>query len=378
MKLFDVFEKLPVNLVRGKGNYVYDDKNFSYLDLYGGHGVISIGHSHPHYVSEVTKQLHALAFYSNTIENSLQSTLAHRIGVLSNYEDYQIFFSNTGAEANENALKIASFHTGRSQVIAFSKSFHGRTSAAVAATDIEALRAPINQSDKVVFMPFNDIDSVRKLLKTNEFCAVIIEAIQGVAGVYVADDLFLQELQQACKETGTMLIVDEIQSGYGRSGKFFSHQYAGVKPDLITVAKGIANGYPMAATLISPFIEAKVGQLGTTFGGNHLACAAALSVLDVLEDEGLVNNVAEVGDYLMSELLNVKGVIAVRGRGLMIGVDFDYPIIQLRHKLLVDEYVFTGYSGNYTLRLLPALTFTKELTDIFISKLKKVIEDASR
>lgn len=377
MKLFDVFEKLPVNLVSGNGNYVYDDKYSSYLDLYGGHGVISIGHSHPHYVSKVTKQLNSLAFYSNSIENSLQTTLARRIGLLSNYEDYQMFFSNTGAEANENALKIASFHTGRSQVIAFSKSFHGRTSAAVAATDIEALRAPINQSDKVVFMPFNDIDSVRKLLQTNDFCAVIIEAIQGVAGVYVADDLFLRQLQEACTETGTLLIVDEIQSGYGRSGKFFSHQYAGIKPDLITVAKGIANGYPMAATFISPLIDAKIGQLGTTFGGNHLACAAALAVLDVLEDESLIKNVAEVGAYLMTELLKIKGVTAVRGRGLMIGVDFEKPIVRLRHQLLVDEHVFTGYSGNYTLRLLPALTFTKELADIFISKLKKVIEHES-
>lgn len=375
MDLFDVFEKLPVQLFRAKGNYVYDSKDVAYLDLYGGHGVISIGHSHPYFITQLTKQLNLLAFYSNAVENPLQIALARRLGVLSGYEDYQVFFSNTGAEANENALKLASFHNGRSQVMAFSKSFHGRTSAAVAVTDISAIRAPVNHSDNVVFMPFNDIDSVRKQLQTNTFCAVIVEGIQGVGGVHIAEDDFLRELRQVCTDTGTLLILDEIQSGYGRTGKFFAHQYAGVKPDLITVAKGIANGYPMAATLISPLFEAKKGQLGTTFGGNHLACAAALAVLDVLENEKLLNNALTVGNYLINELRQIKGIAEVRGRGLMIGIDFDHSTVKLRHKLLTEENVITGYSGEFTLRLLPALTFTKLQASEFVTKLKRLLEN---
>lgn len=375
MELFDVFEKLPVQLFRGSGNYVYDHKEVSYLDMYGGHGVISVGHSHPYFISQLSKQLNLLGFYSNSVESPLQTALARRLGVLSGYEDYRVFFSNTGTEANENALKLASFHTGRSQVIAFSKSFHGRTSAAVSVTDISAIRAPVNQHNNVVFMPFNDVASVRKELQTKAFCAVIVEGIQGVAGVHIANDGFLRELREICTATGTLLIVDEVQSGYGRTGRFFAHQYAGIRPDLITVAKGIANGYPMAATLIHPSIKPKIGQLGTTFGGNHLACAAALAVLDIIENEKLIYNALIVGDYLMSELRQIEGVSAVRGRGLMIGLDFDYPIADLRHKLLIHEKVFTGYSGDYTLRLLPALTFTKLQADEFITKLKRIIQN---
>ncbi|MDR2283178.1 MAG: aminotransferase class III-fold pyridoxal phosphate-dependent enzyme [Sphingobacterium sp.] len=375
MNPFAVFQKSNIHIVRAKGSYVYDEGGRAYLDMYGGHAVISIGHAHPRYVNALRQQLDRIAFYSNAVENKLQDRLALELGEQSGYPEYSVFFSNSGAEANENAIKMASFHTGRSKVLAMSNAFHGRTSATVAATDIGSMRAPINENFNFVFTPFNDISSLRKQLETEVFCAVIIEGIQGVGGIHVADDVFLNEVRSACDDTGTLLILDEIQSGYGRSGRFFSHQYAGIKPDLITVAKGIANGFPMAATLISPSFKPVLGQLGTTFGGNHLACAGALAVLEVMKDEKLLDNVTVVGDFLREELKKLAEVEEVRGRGLMIGVEFEKDITALRDCLLYQEGVFTGYAGNYTLRLLPALTFSLEQAQIFLEKLKRALRN---
>lgn len=374
MKLFDVYPLFDIEPVKGKGCHVYTSDGTDYLDLYGGHAVISIGHSHPHYIEAIQNQVNQLGFYSNSVKNSLQSKLAERIGNISGYKDYNLFLVNSGAEANENAIKLASFTTGRKKVLAFNRAFHGRTSGAVAATDNEKIRAPFNESDNVNFIPLNDVEKLKKELETKEYAAVIIEPIQGVAGIREASDDFLKLLEKECKTTGTLLILDEIQSGYGRSGKFFAHQYSGIKPDIITCAKGIANGFPFAALLISPNIEARYGMLGTTFGGNHLGCAAALAVIDVIEDENLIDNAAKIGEYLINELKKIEEVEEVRGRGLMIGFEVKgFSGKQLRQELLNDYHIFTGGAGENTVRLLPSLSLTKSEADIFLRALKSII-----
>ncbi len=373
MKLFDVYPLFDINIVEGKGCYVYDDKGTEYLDLYGGHAVISVGHTHPYYVQKVSEQLNKIGFYSNSVINKLQVELAEKLGEQCGYDDYSLFLINSGAEANENALKLASFHNGRKKVLSFSKGFHGRTSAAVKVTDIPSYVAPVNDGLEVVFVPFNDIDAVRQELGKGDFSSVIIEGIQGIGGIKIPDDNFMKELRQICTETNTILILDEIQSGYGRSGKFFAHQYAGIKADIITVAKGIGNGFPMAGVLINPMFKAVYGQLGTTYGGNHLACAAAIAVLDIMKKENLTENAKKVGDYLIQELSKLPGIKEVRGRGLMIGIEFDEPIKERRSKLLFEEKVFTGVTGTHIFRLLPPLCLTIEQADIFLEKFKKVL-----
>ena len=374
MHLFDVYSLFDIEPVKGKGSFVYTDDNTEYLDLYGGHAVISIGHSHPKYIEAITAQLKKISFYSNSVKNSLQEELAEKIGKISGYEDYALFLCNSGAEANENALKLASFVTGRKKILAFKKAFHGRTSGAVAATDNPKIQSPFNETDNIEFVSLNDIIAVKEKLSTREFAAVIIEGIQGVAGISLPDDEFLQKLREACDETETLLILDEIQSGYGRTGKFFAHQYAGIKPDIITCAKGIANGFPFAAVLISPDIEAKKGMLGTTFGGNHLGCAAAIAVADVISQEGLVENAREVGEFLIGELKKIPEIEDVRGRGLMIGFEVKgWNGSELRKKLLFDHHIFTGGAGEKTVRLLPALSLTKEQASHFITSLKEAI-----
>jgi acetylornithine aminotransferase len=373
MKLFDVYPLYDVNIVKGQNCRVWDDKGNEYLDLYGGHAVISIGHAHPHYVQAVSEQVARLGFYSNSVVNKLQQQLAERLGKASGYEDYSLFLVNSGAEANENALKLASFYNGRTRVISFSKAFHGRTSLAVEATDNPKIIAPINSNGHITYLPLNDLEAVKAELAKGDVCAVIIEGIQGVGGIRLPEDSFLQALSQLCKETDTVLILDEIQSGYGRSGKFFAHQYAGIRPDLITVAKGIANGFPMSGVLISPKFTPVYGQLGTTFGGNHLGCAAALAVLDVIEQEHLVENAAKVGSYLMEQLKSFPQIKEVRGRGLMIGLEFDQPIKEIRTKLIFEQHVFTGAGGTNILRLLPPLTLTQADADDFVARLKAVL-----
>jgi acetylornithine aminotransferase len=373
MKLFDVYPLYDVNIVKGQNCRVWDDKGNEYLDLYGGHAVISIGHAHPHYVQAVSEQVARLGFYSNSVVNKLQQQLAERLGKASGYEDYSLFLVNSGAEANENALKLASFYNGRTRVISFSKAFHGRTSLAVEATDNPKIIAPINSNGHITYLPLNDLEAVKAELAKGDVCAVIIEGIQGVGGIRLPEDGFLQALSQLCKETDTVLILDEIQSGYGRSGKFFAHQYAGIRPDLITVAKGIANGFPMSGVLISPKFTPVYGQLGTTFGGNHLGCAAALAVLDVIEQEHLVENAAKVGSYLMEQLKSFPQIKEVRGRGLMIGLEFDQPIKEIRTKLIFEQHVFTGAGGTNILRLLPPLTLTQADADDFVARLKAVL-----
>ena len=374
MKLFDVYSLFDIEPVKGKGNFVYTEDGTEYLDLYGGHAVISIGHSHPDYTKAICEQVGKLAFYSNSVENSLQKKLALRIGEVSGYKDYNLFLCNSGAEANENAMKLASFTTGRKKILAFEKAFHGRTSGAVAATDNPKIQSPFNKTENVKFIPLNDLNSLKKELSSKEYAAIIVEGIQGVSGIHIPSDIFLREVEKICRETGTLLILDEIQSGYGRTGKFFAHQFAGIKPDIITVAKGIANGFPFAGVLISPEIEAKKGMLGTTFGGNHLGCAAALSVLDVIQSEKLIENAQETGEYLISELKKIPEVEEVRGRGLMIGFEVKgWSGSELRRKLLFDYHIFTGGAGERTVRLLPALTLTKQQADYFIETLKKVI-----
>ena len=370
MKPFDVYPLYPVEPVRGRGCHVYDREGTEYLDLYGGHAVISIGHSHPHYVAAIADQVSKLGFYSNSVQNSLQVRLAEMLGKMSGYEDYSLFLCNSGAEANENALKLASFHTGRKRVLAFSKAFHGRTSGAVAATDNPKIVSPFNRTDNIVFVPLNDIGAVSRELSTGEFAAVIIEGIQGVAGIHVPDDNFLVQLREATKQTGTMLILDEIQSGYGRSGRFFAHQYAGIRPDLITTAKGMGNGLPIGGVLISPEFGAVHGMLGTTFGGNHLACAAAIAVLEVMRDENLVDNALRVGDYLIAQLKTIPAAKDVRGRGLMVGFDVDGSAAEMRRRLLFEKHIFTGGAGMSTIRLLPALGITEEHVDLFVNALK--------
>lgn len=374
MQLFDVYSLFDIEPVKGKGSYVYTSDGTEYLDLYGGHAVISIGHSHPDYVKAISDQVAKLAFYSNSVKNSLQVELAEKIGKLSGYDDYSLFLCNSGAEANENAIKLASFITGRDKILAFKKSFHGRTSGAVAATDNPKIQSPFNRTENVVFVPLNDIEEVRRNLESEEFAAVIIEGIQGVAGIHEPNENFMKALEKVCKETGTMLILDEIQSGYGRTGKFFAHQYPGIIPDLITSAKGIANGYPFGAVLISPSIRPEKGMLGTTFGGNHLGCAAAIAVADSIEKEGLVDNAREVGEHIISELKKIPQIEEVRGRGLMIGFEVKgWKGSDLRRKLLFDHHIFTGGAGERTVRLLPALNISKDQADLFINALKKVI-----
>lgn len=373
MKLFDVYPLFNINIVKGEGCYVWDETGTKYLDLYGGHAVISIGHSHPHYVDMITKQVAQLGFYSNSVINKLQQEVATRLGVLSGYDDYSLFLINTGAEANENALKLASFHNGRTRIISFSKSFHGRTSLAVEATDNPKIIAPINNNAHTTYLPLNDIEVVKAELSMNDVCAVIIEGIQGVGGIKLPDDDFLKELREACTATNTVLILDEIQSGYGRSGKFFAHQYAEIKPDIITVAKGIGNGFPIAGVLISPIFKPVYGMLGTTFGGNHLACAAALAVIDVIEKDHLTENAAQVGQYLIQQLKTFPQIKDVRGRGLMIGLEFEEPVKEIRNKLLYEEKVFTGVSGTNVIRLLPPLCLSIEQADEFLQRFKKVL-----
>lgn len=376
MKLFDVYPLFDVNIVKGKGCHVWDDKGQEYLDLYGGHAVISIGHAHPHYVEAVSKQVATLGFYSNSVVNKLQVELADRLGKASGYEDYQLFLINSGAEANENALKLASFYNGRTRVLSFEKAFHGRTSLAVEVTNNPKIIAPINDNGHVTYLPLNDLEAFRRELAKGDVCAVIIECIQGVGGIRMVTPEFLQGLRKACDEYNTVLICDEIQCGYGRSGKFFAHQHLGVRPDMITVAKGIANGLPMAAVLIAPKFKPVYGQLGTTFGGNHLACAAALSVLDVIEQEHLIENAARVGDFLLKGIkdLNLPHVVDVRGEGLMIGIELDVPYKELRNHLLFEEHCFTGCSGTNVLRLLPPLSLTQDEAADFLQRLQRAAQ----
>ena len=375
MKLFDVYPLFDVNIVKGKGCKVWDDKGQEYLDLYGGHAVISIGHAHPHYISKVNEQLGKLGFYSNSVVNKLQVELAERLGRISGYDDYQLFLINSGAEANENALKLASFTNGRTRVLSAAKAFHGRTSLAVEVTNNPKIIAPINANGHVTYLPLNDLPAWEKELAKGDVCAVILECIQGVGGIQLATEEFAQGLAAACKKHGAILICDEIQCGYGRSGKFFAHQWLGIRPDIITVAKGIANGFPMGGVLISPNFKPVYGQLGTTFGGNHLACAAALAVLDVFEEEHLVENARVVGDYLINEIkqFNSDRIKDVRGRGLMIGIDLDVPHQEVRKPLIYEQHCFTGCAGTNILRLLPPLCLTKAEADDFITRLKKCL-----
>jgi len=370
MNLFDVYPLFDINIVKGKGCHVWDEQGQEYLDLYGGHAVISIGHAHPHYVEMISNQVATLGFYSNSVINKIQQQVAERLGRISGYEDYSLFLINSGAEANENALKLASFHNGRTRVLSAQKAFHGRTSLAVEVTANPNIIAPINANNHATYLPLNDLQAWVAEIEKGDVCAVIVECIQGVGGIRMVTPEFLNGLREACDRTDTVLICDEIQCGYGRSGKFFAHQHLGVKPDMITVAKGIANGFPMGGVLISPKYKAIYGQLGTTFGGNHLACAAALAVMDVMEEEQLVDNAARVGEYLMTELKKLPQIKEVRGQGLMIGMEFEQPIKELRLKLLKEQHVFTGVSGTNVIRLLPPLCLSMDEAKEFIDRLK--------
>lgn len=365
MKTFDVYPLTNITPVKAKGSWLWDNHNTKYLDLYGGHAVISIGHSHPYYVEKLTQQLNDIAFYSNSVINPLQEELATKLGELSNYSDYSLFLCNSGAEANENALKLASFHNNRKKVISFTKSFHGRTSLAVAATNDSSIQAEINKTHEVIFLPLNDQEAFLKTID-DSICAVIIEGIQGVAGIEIPDTAFLNLLRKKCFDTGAVLILDEVQSGYGRSGKFFAHQYAQIKPDLITVAKGMGNGFPVGCVLISPDFKSKYGLLGTTFGGNHLACAASIAVLDVIKNENLIEASFQKGEKWIEQLKQIEGVKEVRGKGLMIGVEFDFPIANLKNVLIKDYHILVGTASNKnTIRLLPALNVKQNEIDLF-------------
>lgn len=374
MELFDVYKLWPIEPVKAKGLKIWDKDGVEYTDLYGGHAVISIGHCHDTYVNMLQEQLNRLGFYSNAVQNSLQRELAASLGRACGYEDFALFLCSSGAEANENALKLASFHTGKSRFIAFEKAFHGRTFGAVAATDNPKIRAPFNQTEHITFVPMNDIAAVDKYLSTGEFAGVIIEGIQGVAGIYEPDAQFLQEVSSLCKKHSAALILDEVQSGYGRTGKFFAHQHSGVVPDIVTTAKGMGNGFPIGGVLVAPHIKPSYGMLGTTFGGNHLACTAALAVLKVMEDENLVENANTVGEYLIAELSKLPVFKEVRGRGLMIGLELNPGYETLRDKLLFEEHIFTGGAGANVIRLLPPLNITKEVADHFIATVKKLTE----
>ena len=374
MKLYDVYPLFDINIVKGKGCHVWDDKGQEYLDLYGGHAVISIGHAHPHYVEMISNQVAQLGFYSNSVINKLQQEVADRLGELSGYDDYQFFLINSGAEANENALKLASFYNGRTRVLVQEKAFHGRTSLAVEATHNPKIIAPINANGHVTYLPMNDLPAWEAELAKGDVCAVMIECIQGVGGIRLVTSEFMQGLRALCDRYNTVLICDEIQCGYGRSGKFFAHQYTGIRPDIITVAKGIGNGFPMGGVLISPKFTPVYGQLGTTFGGNHLACAAAIAVLDVMKQEGLVENAAKVGAYLMEELKKFPQIKEVRGQGLMIGMEFEEPIKDIRRRLLFEQKVFTGVSGTNVIRLLPPLCLSMQQADEFLKRFKQALE----
>lgn len=372
MELFDVYKLWPIEPVKAKGCKVWDSKGVEYTDFYGGHAVISIGHCHDTYINMVSDQLKKIGFYSNAVINNLQNELAKALGRVSGYEDYSLFLCNSGAEANENALKLASFHTGKKKIIAFSQSFHGRTFGAVAATDNPALRAPFNETSHITFLPLNDTKGVEDALATGEYGGVIVEGIQGVAGIFEPTATFLQEVSALCKKHSALLILDEVQSGYGRSGKFFAHQHSGVTPDIITTAKGMANGFPIGGVIIAPHIKPEYGMLGTTFGGNHLACTAALAVLKVIEDEKLVENAAAIGEYLIEALSKHPAFKEVRGRGLMIGLQLNPEYVGLRDRLLFEGHIFTGAAGAKVIRLLPPLSITKGEADHFINTLNKL------
>jgi acetylornithine/N-succinyldiaminopimelate aminotransferase len=374
--LFDVYPIYDIEPVKAQGSNLWDQNGTKYLDLYGGHAVISVGHAHPYYVDMLTKQLNAISFYSNSVKISLQEELAEKLGELSGYPDYKLFLCNSGAEANENALKLASFHNGRTKVISFTKSFHGRTAGAVAATDNPAIVAPINYNKHVTFLPFNDATAAEEGI-TDEVCAVIVEGIQGVGGIHVCTDEFLQTLRRKCDETGAILILDSVQCGYGRTGKFFSHQFSGIEPDIMSMAKGMGNGFPIGGILISPKFKASYGLLGTTFGGNHLACAAGVAVLDVMKDENLIDNAAKIGEYLFNGIREIGGYKELRGRGLMIGIEYDFPVKDLRNKLLFEHKMFTGVAGTSTIRLLPSLALGQSEADLFLEALKKEVSVAA-
>lgn len=375
MKLFDVYPLNNITIARASGSYVWDDQGTQYLDMYGGHAVISIGHTHPHWVKRIEDQLEKIAFYSNSVIIPLQHQLAEKLAKLSGKTDYELFLCNSGAEANENALKLASFHTGRKKIIAFKKSFHGRTSLAVAATDNPAIVAPVNETENIVFLPFNDVDSLQKYfdLHGESTAAVITEGIQGVGGINVASDLFLQTIRKLCDQYGSVFIADSVQCGYGRTGKFFAHDHAGIQADIYSMAKGMGNGFPIGGILIAPHIRPKHGMLGTTFGGNHLACAAALSVLEVMEQEELIQKAAVNGEYMIQALKAIPEIQNVRGRGWMIGFDVPDNIKDLKKVLLSEFKVFTGEAKPNVIRLLPSLALQKEQIDEFLASLKTAI-----
>lgn len=374
MENYKVYPVFDINIVKARGAYVWDDKGIEYLDMYGGHAVISIGHSHPKYVSNVSQQVSEIGFYSNSIKIPIQEELAHELGELSGFPDYNLFLCNSGAEANENALKLASFETGRKKILAFKKGFHGRTSLAVAATDNPKIQAAVNPTDHIDLLELNDTEGVKVALASKEYAAVLIEGIQGIGGIYEPEKEFLETLEAVCKETGTILILDEIQSGYGRTGKFFAFQYSGIKPDLITVAKGMGNGFPIGGVLISPRFEAQFGQLGTTFGGNHLACAAGLAVLDVIKEEDLIANCAVMGEYIKAQLANVPAIKEIRGRGLLLGFEFDESVKVIRSRLISEYKIFTGAATSpNVLRLLPPMGIGKQEADTFVKALKEIL-----
>ena len=370
MDLFNVYKRWNIEPVKGSGSTLWDAEGKQYLDLYGGHAVISIGHSHPHYVAAVREQIGKLGFYSNAVQNSLQEALASKLGRISGYDTFHLFLCNSGAEANENALKLASFHTGRFRVLAFDGAFHGRTGGAVSVTDNPKIRSPFNATDKVTFVPLGDLETVERELSTLTYAAVIIEGIQGVAGIQLPSDAFLQELRALCTKTGTLLVLDEIQSGCGRTGRFFAHQHAGIEADLVTMAKGLAGGIPIGAVLISPVVEASYGLLGTTFGGNHIACAAAIAVLEVIEAEGLVDRAEKLGNWFRSQLAEDPALVEYRGRGLMIGLEIKPEFKGLRDRLLQEKHMFTGASGENVIRLLPALNLPEEGARQFVEAWK--------
>lgn len=377
MKLFDVYPINPINIVKGAGSLVYDNKGIEYLDLYGGHAVISIGHTHPHYVKRLENQLHRIGFYSNSVEIPLQTELAEKLGHISGKENYQLFLCNSGAEANENALKLASFYNGKKKVIAFRGSFHGRTSLAVAATDNPKIVAPVNETENIIFLPWLDEGALTDAFTKNEISSVIIEGIQGVGGIKVASDAFLQKIRSLCDQNDAVFIADSVQCGYGRSGKFFSHDYAGINADIYTMAKGMGNGFPVGGIIISPKIQPVYGMLGTTFGGNHLACAAGLAVLEVMEEESLMQNAAEVGGYLTGELKKFKQVTEVRGRGLMIGIELPAELAGVRKDLLFKHHIFTGEAKPNVVRLLPALNLSKAHADRFLESFAAVLNQST-
>ncbi|MET3037131.1 aspartate aminotransferase family protein [Chryseobacterium sp. NRRL B-14859] len=377
MNLFNVYPLFNINPVKAQGSFLWDDKGEQYLDFYGGHAVISIGHNHPYYQNKLTDQLEKISFYSNSVQNELQTELAEKLGKLSGYEDYNLFLCNSGAEANENALKLASFHNGKSKVLYFSGSFHGRTSAAVSVTDNPKIVAPVNFSERFIKSEWNDVEQLEKTFETygNEISSVIIEGIQGVGGIMIPTEAFLSKIKELCEKYNAVLILDEVQSGYGRSGYFFAHQEFGIVPDIITTAKGMGNGFPVGGVLIHPKFEASHGLLGTTFGGNHLACAASIAVLDVMKDENLIANVQEMGEYIENEIKDLPHIKSIRRKGLMIGIELDRDCSEVRKSLLFDHHIFTGNSNDKSvLRILPALNIKKEETDLFINALKSVLE----